>query len=71
MMSNLAQPLVRISLKLLKLHRVHRAAHVDGAYVPPDDAAQDNEMADLKTLGYWLIDMRQVVTIGTRQLDAE
>jgi hypothetical protein len=37
---NLAQPLVRIALKLLELFRAHRAAHAGGsAYAPPDDAA--------------------------------
>jgi len=45
MLSNLAQPLVRIALKLLELLRAHRAAHVaGGGYVPPDDAAQDHWM---------------------------
>jgi len=44
MLSNLAQPLVRIALKLLDLLRAHRAAHAGGAYVPPDDAAQDTWM---------------------------
>ena len=46
MLSNLAQPLVRIALKLLELLRAHRAAHVPGAgaYVPPDDATQDTWM---------------------------
>jgi hypothetical protein len=43
--SFLAQPLVRIALKLLELLRAHRAAHAGvGAYVPPDDATQDNWM---------------------------
>jgi hypothetical protein len=44
MLSNLAHPLVRIAFKLLELLRAHRAAHVGGGYVPPDDAAQDNWM---------------------------
>ena len=45
MLSNLAQPLVCIALKLLEFLRDHRAAHAaGGAYVPPDDAAQDNWM---------------------------
>ena len=45
MLSNLAQPLVRVALKLLELLRAHRAAHVGpGAYVPPDDATQDTWM---------------------------
>jgi hypothetical protein len=45
MVSILAQPLVRIALKLLELLRAHRAAHVaGGGYVPPDDAAQDHWM---------------------------
>ena len=45
MLSNLAQPLVRIALKLLELLRAHRAAHgADGGYVPPDAAAQDTWM---------------------------
>ena len=45
MLSSLAQPLVRITLKLLELLRAHRAAHAaGGAYVPPDDATQDNWM---------------------------
>jgi hypothetical protein len=45
MLSNLAQPLVRIALKLLELLRAHRAVHAGGAYAPPDDAAQDVWMA--------------------------
>jgi hypothetical protein len=44
MLSNLAQPLVRIALKLLELLRAHRAAHAGGPYVPSDDVAQDNWM---------------------------
>jgi hypothetical protein len=45
MLSNLEQPFVRIALKLLELLRAHRAAHATGgAYVPPDDAEQDNWM---------------------------
>ena len=45
MLSNLAQPLVRIALKLLELLRAHRAVHgAGGGYVPPDAAAQDNWM---------------------------
>jgi hypothetical protein len=45
MLSNLAQPLVRIALKLLELLRAHRAAHgAGGGYVPPDAAAQDHWM---------------------------
>ncbi len=45
MLSNLAQPLVRIALKLLELLRAHRAAHAaGGGYVPPDAAAQDTWM---------------------------
>jgi hypothetical protein len=44
-LSNLAQPLVRIALKLLQLLRTHRAEHTGpGAYVPPDDAAYDHWM---------------------------
>ncbi len=39
-LSNLAQPLVRIALKLLEFLRAHRAAHGSGGgYVPPDAAA--------------------------------
>jgi hypothetical protein len=39
MLSNSAQPLIRIALKLLELLRAHRSAHATGgAYVPPDDA---------------------------------
>ncbi len=45
MLSSLAQLRVRIALKLLELLRAHRVAHaVGGAYVPPDDATQDNWM---------------------------
>ena len=45
MLSNLAQPLVRIALKLLELLRAHRAAHgAGGGYVPPDAVAQDTWM---------------------------
>jgi len=45
MLSNFAQPLVRIALKLLELLRAHRAAHgAGGGYIPPDDAAQDHWM---------------------------
>ncbi len=45
MLSNLAQPLVRIALKLLELLRAHRAAYGSGGgYIPPDDAAQDHWM---------------------------
>ena len=37
-LSNLAQPLVRIALKLLMLLCEHRAAHAGpGVYVPPDE----------------------------------
>jgi len=37
MLSNLAQTLVRIALKLLELLRAHRAAHgAGGGYVPQD-----------------------------------
>ena len=44
MLSNSAQPLIRIALKLLELLRAHRAAHAaGGAYVPPDDATQDHQ----------------------------
>ena len=50
-LSNLAQPLVRIALKLLMLLRVHRAAHAGpGAYDPPDDAAHDHWMANEQDL---------------------
>jgi hypothetical protein len=50
-LSNLAQPLVRIALKLLMLLRAHRASHVGpGAYVPPDDAAHDNWMTNEQDL---------------------
>ena len=50
-LSNLAQPLVRIALKLLMLLRAHRAAHAGpGAYVPPDDAAHDNWMTNEQDL---------------------
>jgi hypothetical protein len=50
-LSNLAQPLVRISLKLLQLLRTHRAAHAGpGAYDPPDDAAHDHWMANEQDL---------------------
>ena len=45
MLSNLAQTLVRIALKLLELLRAHRAAHgAGGGYVPKDAAAQDTWM---------------------------
>ena len=45
-LSNLAQSLVRIALKLLELFRAHRTAHAGGAaYAPPDDAAQDQWMS--------------------------
>ena len=50
-LSNLAQPLVRIALKLLQLLRTHRAAHTGpGPYVPPDDAAQDHWMSNEQDL---------------------
>ena len=50
-LSNLAQPLVRIALKLLMLLRAHRAAHAGpGAYVPPDDAAHDDWMTNEQDL---------------------
>ena len=50
-LSNLAQPLVRIALKLLMLLRAHRAAHAGpGAYVPPDDAAHDHWMTNEQDL---------------------
>ena len=50
-LSNLAQPLVRIALKLLVLLRAHRAAHAGpGAYVPPDDAAHDHWMTNEQDL---------------------
>ncbi len=50
-LSNLAQPLVRIALKLLTLLRPHRAGHADpGPYVPPDDAAHDNWMTNEQDL---------------------
>jgi hypothetical protein len=50
-LSNLAQPLVRIALKLLQLLRTHRAAHVcPGSYVPPDDAAHDQWMTNEQDL---------------------
>ncbi len=49
--ANLAQPLVRIALKLLTLLRAHRAGHADpGPYVPPDDAAHDNWMTNEQDL---------------------
>ena len=45
MLSSLAQPLVRIALKLLEILRAHRAVHgAGGGYVPPDAAAQENWM---------------------------
>jgi hypothetical protein len=50
-LSNLAQPLVRIALKLLQLLRTHRAAHAGpGAYDPPDDAAHNHWMANEQDL---------------------
>ena len=50
-LSNLAQPFVRIALKLLQLLRTHRAEHAGpGAYVPPDDAAHDNWMTNEQDL---------------------
>ena len=50
-LSNLAQPLVRIALKLLQLLRTHRTAHTGpGPYVPPDDAAQDAWMGNEQDL---------------------
>jgi hypothetical protein len=50
-LSNLAQPLVRITLKLLMLLRAHRAAHAGpGAYVSPDDAAHDHWMTNEQDL---------------------
>ena len=50
-LSNLAQPLVRIALKLFMLLRAHRAAHAGpGAYVPPDDAAHDHWMTNEQDL---------------------
>jgi hypothetical protein len=50
-LSNLAQPLVRIALKLLQLLRAHRAAHAGpGAYVPPDDATHDDWMTNEQDL---------------------
>ena len=50
-LSNLAQPLVRIALKLLMLLRAHRAAYAGpGAYVPPDDAAHDHWMTNEQDL---------------------
>jgi hypothetical protein len=50
-LSNLAQPLVRIALKLLMLLRAHRAAHAGpGAYVPPDGAAHDHWMTNEQDL---------------------
>ena len=50
-LSNLAQPLVRIALKLLQLLRTHRTAHTGpGPYVPPDDAAQDAWMGNERDL---------------------
>jgi hypothetical protein len=50
-LSNLAHPLVRIALKLLQLLRTHRAAHAGpGAYVPPDDAAHDQWIANEQDL---------------------
>ena len=50
-LSNLAQQMVHISLKLLMLLRAHRAAHAGlGAYVPPDDTAHDHWMANEQDL---------------------
>jgi hypothetical protein len=50
-LSNLAQPLVRIALKLLMLLRAHRAAHAGpGAYVPPDGTAHDHWMTNEQDL---------------------
>jgi len=52
MLSNLAQPLVCIALKLLEFLRDHRAAHAaGGAYVPPDDATQELHNAPLRGQG--------------------
>jgi hypothetical protein len=47
-LSHLAQPLVRIALNLLQLFRAHRATHAAGGgpYVPPDDAVQNDWMAN-------------------------
>jgi hypothetical protein len=50
-LSNLAQPLVRIALKLIQLLRTHRAAHVGpGVYDPPDDDAHNQWMANEQDL---------------------
>jgi hypothetical protein len=50
-LSNLAQPLVRIALKLLQLLRTHRADHGGPApYVPPDDAKHDHWMTNEQEL---------------------
>jgi hypothetical protein len=62
-LSNLAQPLVRIALKLLELFRAHRAAHAGGAayaYVPPDDAQHDE----------WMLNEQDLVD-ATAELKAE
>jgi len=50
-LSNLAQPLVRIALKLLQLLRTHRAAHAGpGTYNPPNDAVHDQWMTNEEDL---------------------
>jgi hypothetical protein len=60
-LSNLAQPLVRIALKLLELFRAHRGAHAGGAaYTPPDDATQDQWMST-----------DSVLVAAVEELDAE
>ena len=61
-LSHLAQPLVRIALKLLQLFRAHRATHAAGGgpYAPPDDAAQDDWMANDHDL-----------VVAVQELDAE
>jgi hypothetical protein len=49
--SNLAQPLVRVALKLLQLLRTHRASHVGtGPYVPPDEAQHDEWISNEQDL---------------------
>ncbi len=58
-LSNLAQPLVRIALKLLMLLRAHRAAHaVPGAYVPlalrPADAEAVTDVMVAMQLGAFI-----------------
>jgi hypothetical protein len=60
-LSNLAQPLVRIMLKLLEIFRAHRGSHAGGAaHAPPDDAAQDQWMST-----------DSVLVAAVEELDAE